>query len=37
MSVAAENTDETAVTNTAATAVKFGSHRSKISFSAQSR
>ena len=31
--VAAENTDETAVTNTAATSVKFSSHRSKIYFS----
>ena len=31
--VAAKNTDETAVTNTAATSVKFNSHRSKMSFS----
>ena len=30
--LATENTDETAVTNTAATSVKFSSHRSKISF-----
>ena len=31
--VAAENTDETAVNDTAATSVKFSSHSSKISFS----
>ena len=31
--VAAENTDETAITNTAATSVKFSSHRIKMSFS----
>ena len=31
--VAAENNDETAVTKTADTSVKFSSHRSKISFS----
>ena len=32
--VAAENTDETAVTKTAATSVKFSSHRGKMFFSA---
>ena len=32
--VTAENTDETAVTNTAANSVKFSAHRSKISFNA---
>ena len=32
--VATKNTDETSITNTAATSVKFSSHRSKISFSA---
>ena len=31
--VAAENADETAVSNTAATSVKFSSNRSKMSFS----
>ena len=31
--VATKNTDETSITNTAATSVKFSSHRSKISFS----
>ena len=31
--VVAENTDETAVINTAATSVKFSSHRSIMSFS----
>ena len=31
--LAAENTDETAVNDTAATSVKFSSHGSKISFS----
>ena len=33
--VAAENTDKTALTNTAATSVKFSSHRSKMSSNAQ--
>ena len=31
--VATKNTDETSITNTAATPVKFSSHRSKISYS----
>ena len=35
--VALENTDKTAVTNTAATSVKFSSQRSKMSFSVRRR
>ena len=31
--VATKNNDETSITNTAATSVKFSSHRSKICFS----
>ena len=35
--VATKNTDETSITDTAATSVKFSSHRSKISFSVESK